>query len=135
MHWANQYIGIPWKLGGNDLNEGFDCWSFFRFIQKKHFNLILPKIEGLNYNFYNTVKQFRFNNERLNWKNVNEPKHGDATFLRIAKYPNHVGIWLDDGVHGVLHTIEKIGVIFQEKSNLVYSGWKIANFYRHKSKL
>lgn len=136
MHWACGYIGIPWVFGGRDLKTGFDCWGFFRYVQKKHYALSLPEIELSEYNFRVVVDNFNKNSELQNWFTVKVPKDGDAVLLRLAKYPNHVGLWVKDGeTVGVLHAVEKSGVIFSSKQNLAKNRWKIVDYYRHKSKI
>jgi uncharacterized protein YijF (DUF1287 family) len=81
-------------------------------------------------------KLFKTNEEFHNWVEVDSAQDGDAVLLRIAKYPNHVGVWISDGeTIGVLHAVENMGVIFSSLQNLDMCGWKISSFYRHKSKI
>ena len=137
MHWATKYIGIGWKFGGRDIHtDGVDCYGLFRYIQKKHYNIQMSEINITKYNFYNVVKEFKNAVELKSWYEVDTPQDGDAVLLRIAKYPNHVGVWIEDGeTVGVLHSVEKTGVMFSSKQNLLKAGWKISRYYRHKSKV
>lgn len=135
MHWATDYIGIPWEFGGRD-PKGLDCYGLFRYVQEKHYGLELIEIEISEYNSHNVIKEFDSSLEFESWVEVDTPKDGDAVLLRMSKYPNHVGIWIEDGeTTGVLHTVEKTGAMFSNRQNLEKAGWKVARFYRHKNKL
>ena len=39
----NSLIGLPWKKGGRTLQEGFDCWGFFKYFYKL-LNMLLHKL-------------------------------------------------------------------------------------------
>ena len=91
----------------------------------------------MNQNSYlHKIKHFNSNDELNNWTKVEDRKNGDAILLKVAKYPNHIGIWLDStGVQGILHTVENTGVIFNSKKSVYNNGWQIVSFYRHNSKI
>lgn len=136
-HWAEDYIGIHWTFGGQTPDTGFDCWGLFRYIQKTYYGLDLPDIavneESLRDSIV-AVSEFEAHEERQNWYEVDVPEDGDGVLLRLARYPHHVGVWIDAGEQaGILHAIEA-GVMFNSPASLKSSGWKIAKYYRHKSK-
>lgn len=136
MHWAIDLIGTRWRFGGQNPDTGFDCWGLFRYVQKTHYGLDLPNIEVSEQSMKDSitaVRAFEANQERENWFEVTTPKDGDGVLLRIARYPHHVGVWIDTGTEkGVLHAIEA-GVMFNTPNRLKANGWKIAKYYRHKT--
>lgn len=133
MHWATQYIGTPWLIGGSTLKEGLDCWGFFRHIQEKHYNLKLPVIQFDDYDHKAVIENFASSDERKKWLEVDSPVDGDAVLLRTSRLPNHVGVWLDcDDVVGVLHSVENMGVMFSTIKSLSTHGWKVVAFYRRR---
>ena len=127
-HWAVGYIGLPWVSGGASIDDGFDCWGFFKYIQLKHYDRKLPEIELNKSNFSKAARDGGFDR----WSEVNKPKDGDAVLMRVAKYPNHVGTWIKNGEDiGILHSVENIGVLFSTVYQLQLTGWKIIKYYRY----
>jgi cell wall-associated NlpC family hydrolase len=132
LHWAFQYLGRPWVSGAIGPDE-FDCWGFFRYIQKNHFELNLPVIEVDATKFKLAIDGFKNNEERTNWVKKSTPSNGDAVLMAHAKYPSHVGIWLDVDGGGVLHCVRGEGVVFSTISSLKNSGWGRVEYYKHVS--
>ncbi len=134
MHWASQYIGLPWSAQGEG-PDAFHCWAFVRHIQAEHFGRPLPEIPNPE-DLLTLAKAFRDHPERRRWDLVGEAAGGDCVLLRQARYPVHVGVWLDvdanGGRGGVLHCSRDSGVVFQRPDALVLNGWKIEGFYRFK---
>ncbi len=136
MHWIANYIGNPWKFGGDNLGDGLDCWGLFRQVQKDQFDLTLDTIDIGEYRVAGVLRNFDNNPEVSNWKKVDKPKNGDAVLMRTGKYPSHVGVWVQvDDEKGVLHSAETYGVIFSTTDKLPTMGWNIEGFYRHRSKV
>ena len=132
MHWASRYIGLPWQAAA----EGpcaFNCWSFVRHIQRRHFGRFLPEIPNPD-DLLSLARAFRDHPERRRWDLVMTPEDGDCVLLRQARYPVHVGVWLDvdakGNERGVLHCSRDSGVVFQRPHALALNGWKIEGFYR-----
>lgn len=133
MNWANKYIGIPYEKGGQTL-DAFDCWGLFHFIQKEHFNLDLPFIDVDAGNILQVAKELKNNEEKQNWQQIKMPKNGCAVLMAHARYPSHVGIWLDIDAGGVLHCVKGIGVIFSTLTALKLAGWGRIEFYEHHTR-
>jgi len=141
MHWAETYIGIPWSATGEGPARGEDggtpdreawsyhCWAFVRHIQKQHFGRALPGIPNPE-DVLAIARGFRDHPERQRWKLVKEPAEGDCVLMRQARYPIHVGVWLDVDDGGVLHCSQEAGVAFQTLTSLALNGWSVEGFYR-----
>jgi hypothetical protein len=126
-HWAAQYIGREW------INHEHDCWAFTRLIQKTHFDCDLPFIDIDANDLSRCVREFKSHPERSNWLVVDLPIEGDVLLMSQNKLPTHIGVWLDIDGGGVLHCIEKGGVIFTKRRDLSHLGYNLINFYRHKT--
>ena len=126
----NQYIGIPYKKAGNDIN-GFDCWGFVRYIQKEYYNLELPIISVDSSNMLSVMRNFKSNDEIANWEEQQTPSEGCAVLLTQSANPSHVGVWTNNGL---LHAVKGMGVIFSSKRNLQATGWSNLKYYQHKIK-
>lgn len=129
-HWAEKLIGIDYKKGG-ETTEGFDCWGLFRFVQKKYFNRDLPVINVDSNDVLTVAKAFRDDEQRNDWQRIKQPVNGCGVLLAHARYPSHVGVWLDIDGGGVLHCVKGIGVIFSSLSSLKLSGWGRIEYYEY----
>lgn len=132
LHWAFHLIGRPW-ISGHQGPDSFDCWGFFRYVQRTHFKLEVPFIDADAENFRDVAKKFGGSQERDNWISQTTPKDGDAVLMAHCKYPSHVGIWIDADGGGVLHCVRGEGVVFGTLTSLKNSGWARVEFYRHVS--
>ena len=130
MHWASHYIGLPWSARGEG-PDSFHCWAFVRHIQREHFGRTLPEIPNPE-DLLALARAFRDHPERRRWALVGEAADGDCVLMRQARYPVHVGVWLDADGGGVLHCCGDCGVVFQPPGALALNGWRIEGFYRFK---
>ncbi len=130
-HWAKQYIIThrPWVNGAQG-PDSFDCWGLVRYVYKHHFNIILPTFD-IDANCLKAVA-LAIADGQQHWQQVESPKDGDVVLLAHAKYPSHIGIWLDVDRGGVLHCVRKAGVVFSDLIKLRLSGWGHIEYYRHK---
>lgn len=131
-HWALPYMGRPWVNGAQG-PDAFDCWSFFRWVQRLHFGRETPFIDVDADNPLAVRRAFEKHPERQRWTLVPAPSEGDAVLMAHNKYPSHVGVWLDVDGGGVLHCINGEGVVFSSRSALQISGWGRVEFYRYAS--
>jgi len=169
-HWATRYIGLPWSATGEGPARGgeggtpdrdtwkFNCWSFARFVQARHFGRDLPAIPNPE-DLLAQARLFRDHPERARWARVDAPQEGDCVLLRQARYPVHVGVWIEvnsgglpapglppsleelrrtgrrAGGDGVLHCSRDLGVVFQRIAALELNGWKTAGCYRFRDQV
>ena len=127
-HWAEHYIGIPWEPTGEG-PDSYHCWSFVRHIQEKHFGRTLPGIPNPE-DILSIARGFRDHPERRRWDLVKVAIEGDCVLMRQARYPIHVGVWLDVDGGGVLHCSQEAGVAFQRPDVLALNGWRVEGIYR-----
>jgi len=123
-HWAAEYIGQPWVSGD------YDCWVFFREIQKKHFRVDVPIVDIDSTDLMQVARRFRDDTERGRWRKVGTPQDGDAVLMSHSRFPSHIGVWVDVDGGGVLHCQERTGVVFQKQQDLLLGSWPKLEFYR-----
>ncbi len=127
MHWAQQYIGRQW------VNREHDCWAFTRLIQLNHFGRDLPPIDIDAGDVASCVRAFNSHPEKQHWQAIDVPMDGDVLLMSQNKQPTHIGVWLEIDGGGVLHCVEKGGVIFTKRRDLNHLGYNLIQFYRHES--
>lgn len=132
MHWAIEYIGRPWVNGGQG-PDSFDCWGFFRFIQREKFGIDVPMIDIDADHTRAVLSAFSSHDELKMWHPVTMPGEGDAVLMRHSKYPSHIGLYIDVDGGGVLHCVRGEGIVFSNLTALKLTGWARLEFYRHAS--
>jgi len=131
MHWARQYMGRPWVNGGQG-PDAFDCWELVRNVLDRHFNIQVPAVD-IDANCAKACAlALNHGKRKSNWRKVTAPKEGDVVLMAHAKYPSHVGIWLDVDQGGILHCMRGAGVVYSTPTKLRLSGWGKIEYYRYK---
>jgi cell wall-associated NlpC family hydrolase len=81
---AMTYIGVPYRLGGNDPKVGFDCSGFVTYVYRNTLGMVLPR----------TARQLATVGVGITRE---ELQPGDLVFFNTRGSPNsHVGIYLGD---------------------------------------
>lgn len=132
VHWAFSYFNTPWVSGGE--GPGYDCYTFSRMIQRKHFGIDMPAIDVNPEDFRAVAMEMKSSHEKKRWQPSSSPAEGDFVLMAHAKYPSHAGIYLDVDGGGVLHCVRGSGVVFASLAALKLSGWSHLEFYRHASR-
>ena len=128
MNWAADYIGIPWEAGAQG-PDAFDCWAFFRHVQREHFGIAVPVVIAADHDDPSRLAAlFMEHEERGHWLRVNPPLPGDGVLIRK---PLHIGVWLPLDGGGVLHCVRGAGVIYTRDAAWPLSGFGRREFYRH----
>lgn len=97
VDYAMQWVGYPYKWGGNDLNTGVDCSGFTQQVYL-HFGITLNRIADAQ-------KQ---NGIRIS--SVDEAQPGDLFFYGSSSYADHVAIYTGNGT--VVHASSpSVGII------------------------
>ncbi len=133
MHWAANYIlrtpPIRWESGAQG-PDAYDCWAFFRHVQREHYGIDLP-IVRIDANDASAVIGAYHNLENyIGWEKVSSPRDGDGVIFLGGMQENHVGVWLDIDMGGVLHCMRKHGVIFSRREVVRRLGWGRIEFWR-----
>jgi hypothetical protein len=126
-------IGSPWIAGARG-PEAYDCWGLFLEVQRTQFNRELPEIPVDALNVKEVLHAFSHHPERQRWQKVKQPVEGDAILMRQARYPVHIGVWLDIDSGGVLHAVQHAGVVYQTPKALEAHGWRIEGNYSFQPK-
>ncbi len=121
-----QYIGIPWCAGAQG-PHAFDCFSFFKMLQERHFGISVPEIIAPDVDDAAAlVSLFGRHPERARWVQVAAPVAGCAVIIR---QPLHIGTWLDVDGGGVLHCVRGAGVVFTLDAAWPVSGFGKREFF------
>ncbi len=81
---AMGFLGVPYKLGGNTLETGFDCSGFVRAMYQQTIGLMLPR----------TADQQAAATQEID---ISELRPGDLVFFNTLRRAfSHVGIYVGD---------------------------------------
>lgn len=127
-HWAVPYIGRPWVAAAAG-PDAFNCWSFFRWVQRARFGRDLPEIPNPEA-LLSQARLFRDHPERRRWRPVDAPAEGDAVLMGSARHPVHVGVWVAADGGKVLHCMMGAGVVAQDPPALADHGFAIKGYFR-----
>ncbi|MEY8875226.1 MAG: C40 family peptidase [Leptothrix sp. (in: b-proteobacteria)] len=84
---AMDFLGVPYRRGGNTAETGFDCSGFTRYVFENSVGLLLPR---------RAQEQARTNDLQL--VKAEELKPGDLVFFNtMRKAFSHVGIYVGNG--------------------------------------
>ncbi len=87
VHSAMGFLGVPYVRGGNNVEQGFDCSGFTRYIFEKSVGLVLPRRADEQARLANLLSIPR-----------DELKPGDLVFFNTMRRTfSHVGIYLGEG--------------------------------------
>jgi len=109
MHWVNKYIG----------KHSYNCGSLVYNVLKNEFNKEIPEVNA------NNILEI----SKLT-KKIKKPEHGAIAIMKNDN--SHIGLYLKYDGGGILHCLEKTGVIFQTHAHLRSNGWKTINYYKLK---
>lgn len=84
---AINFLGVPYRRGGNDADEGFDCSGFTRHVFENSLGLLLPR---------RADQQAQASNLEAVQRDQLRP--GDLVFFNTMRRAfSHVGIYVGDG--------------------------------------
>jgi cell wall-associated NlpC family hydrolase len=80
-------VGVPYRLGGNDMDNGFDCSGFTRHLFQAHLGVSLPRRAQEQAAADSLVEVAPY-----------ELQPGDLVFFNtLSRRHSHVGVYLGDG--------------------------------------
>lgn len=131
-HWSLPYIGLAYDIAG-DGPDAFNCWSFFRHVERERFGRELPAVPGVD-RLPTIVRAFRDRSDSFGWRrlaNGEKRDDGDAVLMSHRDRPHHVGVWVDSvPACAVLHCTEGAGSVLHSPFHLDIAGWNIVGTYR-----
>ena len=84
---AMNFLGVPYRRGGNTAEQGFDCSGFTRFVFENSIGLVLPRRSDQQ---ANSAGLLNVKHEEL--------KPGDLVFFNTMRRAfSHVGIYVGEG--------------------------------------
>jgi cell wall-associated NlpC family hydrolase len=84
---AMNFLGVPYRRGGNSAESGFDCSGFTRHVFENSIGLLLPRRSAEQANAAGLLKVQK-----------DELKPGDLVFFNTMRRAfSHVGIYIGDG--------------------------------------
>lgn len=128
-HWTEDYLGLPYAQGG-DGPVGFNCWGFFRYVQRDHFGIEVPEISEPE-SLPKLLRKVPAAAAELGWAQTTTPQTGDAVLMAHHTHPSHCGVYVGDiGTGAVLHCISGPGSVLHSLRHLAIADWRIIAFYR-----
>ena len=124
----NMTVGIKWNPKGVSREQGFDCWSFFKWFHLVFKGVTIDEGDGLCAGQTSKiVKAFsRAIGSGDRWVQIKEPTPFCAVALSTNNKIHHVGVWAKNGC---LHAVDNLGVVYSDMAHLKRSGYSKVEFY------
>lgn len=131
-HWTRPFIGFDYAAGA-DGPQAFDCWSFFRHVERQQFAREMPPML-LPQSLIAQYKAFRTQPDAFGCQRIEKPLKpvsGDAVLMSHRNRPHHIGVYVADLPGGaVLHCLEGRGSVLSTMFHLDAFAWLITGIYR-----
>lgn len=128
MHWSECYLHLGYEVGADGPGL-YDCWTFFRLIQRERFGREVPFMPS-PLSRGTTAKVMPTWASSFGWSEVRVPETGDAAFMANGRVATHVGIYVDTpDVPRILHCPEG-GARFHTFFHLDELGWEVRSYWR-----
>lgn len=129
--WVMDYLGKPW-INGASGPDAFDCWGLVRHIYRERLDIDLPAVDVDAHRPLAVRHAFAEGAKAHGWEEVEACPEADfdVVLMGQAKHPHHVGLAV---AGGILHSVEGIGVIYQDTASLRRHGWRLLAAYRRSA--
>ena len=107
--WLNDYIGLPYVLGGRDLG-GLDCFGLLKMVYDREYGETLPDWQTDDLSLRGRAETIASVVCSGAWEPVEDPQDGDFVVCYRSRAPLHLGLYF---AGGVLHAMEGLGVVFE----------------------
>jgi cell wall-associated NlpC family hydrolase len=125
MHWTAGYIGWAYQRLGQG-PDVWDCWAFFRYVQRERYGRDLPLLPSPP-SWGAVARAMPAWAAQFGWREVEQPRDGDAVFLSRMKDPTHIGVWVAD-VKAVLHCHDG-GSVLHDARHLAMAQWRVRGYF------
>lgn len=125
--WANDYVGIPYRLGGRD-HDGVDCYGLVYLVLRARG--LDPPEYMLATDAGTPLKRAKAFNAALllpTWEKLENGEEGDVVVLSPNRLPTHCGIVLDETY--MLHSENGLSACVERIRGVMWAQ-RIHGFYR-----
>ena len=126
LRWLNEYIGIPYKFGGRDVN-GTDCYGLIKMIYLNEYNEVLPDWAFDEINYREIDGKIQAQLESGTFCYLDEPQDASFAICFRTRAAHHIGLYYGGGI---IHCADGIGTVFQQRRvfedqfvRVVYGNW------------
>lgn len=124
--WTDQFVGIPYRKGGRDM-DGVDCLGLFLLLHRVRFGRM---IHDPACGTAEAISQRVAEAERERYEQVTGPvQEGDAILMRLSGHPIHVGYCVDETY--MIHAFDEAGSQL-ERWNASKWANRVTGVYRHR---
>lgn len=128
-HWATNYIGIPYKAGGREREEGLDCWGLVRLIYKEQLGLDLPIHPGIVKDGHLEVPRGVSEQCLHGWDQIEKPfELCGIGMSQRAQYIHHAGVWTSADGGRIIHCWDGFPVVADTLKGLMFKGLRVIKF-------
>lgn len=121
-----KYLGVPFKYGGQSIDEGFDCWNLCRVLSKE-VGIDMPEYAYCQNPENSLIHQMIFQGKPL-FEKLNQPEPYCLVLFKLhPPYATHLGFVTEDNCF--MHIMAKRSVA-KERLDHIYWAPKIEGFYR-----
>jgi hypothetical protein len=124
-------IGKPWVSGASG-PEAFDCWGLLRHVYQARRGVTLCPFAGVRETGLIGMMKNAKAEAATHWQEITRPEHLCCVGMSRGRRVEHVGLWLEDGNGGVLHSHEGAGVVFQSVASIRNTGFQNFIFYKFR---
>lgn len=131
-HWTQNYIGLPYSLGGRS-RSGLDCWGLVHLFFFEQKGIVLPLLPGLPEAGAKSIVE-KINQEAATcaWRDVTweAKEEGDVVAMGRRVAVHHVGLWTNADGGKIVHCMGK-PVTAETEKILRTKGFGTFSYYRY----
>ena len=110
-----QYLGIPYKYHGRDINEGVDCYGLITNFYRREFNIDLPDLPyRKDVKLGDEFSSVESNFNKIGWNSADKLNIYDVIVFRNMRFIGQVALYLYN--NKILHTARRTGSVLHDLS-------------------
>lgn len=123
-------IGRPYAPGARG-PDAFDCWGLVVHVLASGFAVAAPDVARTDCGLRAARRLFDEHAGNAGWLPTPVPSPGAVALMGTAGRPAHAGIAIADGARlGVLHALEREGVVFDALTKLPARGFTFVSWWK-----